>query len=230
MFRFPFELWPLDEVTPWGGELHWFGLTEGTYGIEVDGHELLRPPADYYVVRLWEDVNVLTPDILEPVPADLLAFIASDPSTWTHGEADFMPDDAGPDAPDPPAVTAAIWHSGHYLDLGYLQDAPHLRLWRAADEIHLNLRHGDDAPLRLSVPLADYLDAVHTLDRTLMAAMEQRIAELERRGGPPGVELDLPGLRREHEDRSQWLARSLARTPDTKWESVRRGVLDIKPR
>jgi hypothetical protein len=63
------------------------------------------------------------------------------------------------------------------------------------------------------VPTSDYLDAVHRLDRTSMAAMEQRIEELERRGGLPGAEIDLAGLRHEHEDRSHRLARNLGRAP-----------------
>jgi hypothetical protein len=80
VFHFGFELRPLDEVTPWGRDqatLHWFG-------IEAGGHQLLQPPADYYVVRLWEDVNVLTRKVLEPVPADLQPFIRSDRTQWAR--------------------------------------------------------------------------------------------------------------------------------------------------
>ncbi|WP_370584974.1 DUF5984 family protein [Micromonospora sp. ANENR4] len=45
MIRFRFELYPLDEVSPWGRgqpRLHWFGLTEGWYWLEAGGQELLR--------------------------------------------------------------------------------------------------------------------------------------------------------------------------------------------
>ncbi|MFJ2954023.1 DUF5984 family protein [Streptomyces sp. NPDC087270] len=44
MIRFRFGLTPLAEVEPWGAgrELHWFGLTDGWYGIDAGGHELLR--------------------------------------------------------------------------------------------------------------------------------------------------------------------------------------------
>jgi hypothetical protein len=98
VIRFRFELRPVDKITPWGGQdrmLHWFGLTDGWYWIELDGHELLRysdttlrrwrgegydaarPYVDYQVVRLWEDVIQLAPAVLEPVPADLARFVAS---------------------------------------------------------------------------------------------------------------------------------------------------------
>lgn len=44
MIRFRFELYPLDEMSPWGSDqprLHWFGLTEGWYWLEASGQELL---------------------------------------------------------------------------------------------------------------------------------------------------------------------------------------------
>lgn len=248
MFRFRFELYPLDEVSPWGRDepnLHWFGLTDGWYWIEGGGQELLRrtrvdhghPYVDYYLARLWEDVNVLTPDVVEPVPTDLQTFVASDNRQWVRDPLDFIPDeDLDPEAPDHPAITAMSWHCEHYLDFGYLRNSPDLRFWRTVDggrdEITVDWRHQDDGEIgfsagsavRFTVATSEYLDAVHALDRELMAAMEQRVAELERRGGLPGVSLDVPWLRREHEDRAQWLARNLDRTPETDWEAVRQGA------
>ncbi|MEV6791726.1 DUF5984 family protein [Streptomyces sp. NPDC051320] len=42
--RLRFELTPLDRVVPWGERpvLHWFGLTDGWYSVELGGHEVLR--------------------------------------------------------------------------------------------------------------------------------------------------------------------------------------------
>jgi hypothetical protein len=221
-------------VAPWGSDtptLHWIGLTDGWYRIEAGERELLGP-ADYYVVRLWEDVNALTPKVLEPVPADLRPFIRSGPGQWVCSPLDFIPDDAGPDTPDHPAETAANWYGGHRLDFGYLRSSPRLRLWRTVedgrDEVSLDWRH-DDARAEFTMPAGEYLEAVHTLDRTLIAAMEQRVGELERRGGLSGVDLDLAGLRHEHQDRSHWLARNLARTPATDWDGVREGVRHLLP-
>ncbi|MFI6263649.1 DUF5984 family protein [Micromonospora sp. NPDC051006] len=45
MIRFRFELYPPDEVSSWDGDqptLHWFGLAEGWYRLEVGGQQLLR--------------------------------------------------------------------------------------------------------------------------------------------------------------------------------------------
>ncbi|MEV4763068.1 DUF5984 family protein [Micromonospora chokoriensis] len=257
MIRFRFELYPLDEVSPWGGDrptLHWFGLTDGWYWLEAGGQELLRrtrqvhrhPFVDYYLARLWEDVNVLTPTVLEPVPEDLQPFIDSHPAQWACDPLEFVaePDedrtDSGDaDAPDHPVLTAAIWYGEHDLDLGYLRNPPKLRFWRTTrgdrDEITIDWQHEDDGEIgftadpavRLSVPTSAYREAVHTLHRDLMNMMGQRIEELERRGGLPGVDLDLVQLRREHEDRRHWLARNLDRSPETDWNAVRRGARQL---
>jgi hypothetical protein len=241
MLKFRFGLCPMDDVSPWGGEpprLHWFGLTEGWYWIQVGEHELLRfsgldcPDCyvGYYLARLWEDVIVLTPDALEPVPADLQPFIASEPAQWVHDPGTCSVDGDGevdPTAPDHPEVVAAAWYGGHELNFGYLRHPPRLRLWRTVsgdhDEVTVDWRHDDDGEfgftadpaIRLSVPTADYWQAVHVLDRDLMTAMRQRIEELDRHGGLPGVELDLAELRRDHDGRAKWRARILDRRPDT---------------
>ncbi|MFE7797657.1 DUF5984 family protein [Nocardia sp. NPDC057440] len=107
-----FGLAPLAEVHPWGkdSELHWFGLTQGWYCLDVGGFELMRYSdrsieqlrgdganlsgaehvgdeeryIDYYVVRLWEDILALFPEALEPVPADLIDFLRSDSEQWSQ--------------------------------------------------------------------------------------------------------------------------------------------------
>ncbi|MEU8376553.1 DUF5984 family protein [Micromonospora sp. NPDC048894] len=254
MIRFRFDLYPLDEVSPWGGDqprLHWFGLTQGCYWLEVGGQELLRrsrqvhphPYTDYYLARLWEDVIALAPEVLDPVPEDLQPFIASHPVQWVRDPLEFVAEpgdertgNGTPDAPDHPVVTAAIWHGTHHLDFGYLRHPPKLRFWRTTrsdrDEVTIDWRHEDDGEfgftagptLRVSVPTAAYLEAVHALHHELMNIMGQRVDELERCGGLPQVDLDLAHLRREHEQRRHWLAMNLDRSPTTDWNAVRQGA------
>jgi hypothetical protein len=119
VIRFRFALTPLDRVRSWGGEdrvLHWFGLTDGWYWIELGDQELLRytpetlrlfrrddlgpqhPYVDYYVVRLWEDLIGLTPTVMQPVPDDLAQFIGTD----LHDRPDLDDSDE--------VLSAAIWH------------------------------------------------------------------------------------------------------------------------
>ncbi|MEU0805560.1 DUF5984 family protein [Streptomyces sp. NPDC005970] len=249
--RFRFGLTPLEQVRPWGrGDrpvLHWFGLTDGWYVIDLGEHELLRysegtvrrlrgggdgegagpshPYADYYVVRLWEDLLALLPAALEPVPEDLAGFVARDSSDW-HWE-------------DTPQIDAAVgWHSDRDLNTGYLRVAPDIRCWRTVagerDVMHVSWAHRSDpedeiefaAPDtgRVTVPTSAFVAAVGELDRALLEAMEQRIGELEAAGPPPGVELDLEQLRREHRDRAGWLRRAREYEYATDWAAVRAGA------
>ncbi|MEU5024821.1 DUF5984 family protein [Streptomyces milbemycinicus] len=247
MIRFRFGLTPLAEVRPWGRRespvLHWFGLTDGWYAIDLGEHELLRysertvrrlrgdggspahPYVDYYVVRLWEDLLALLPAALEPVPEDLADFVACDSSDWCWE--------------DTPEIDAAVgWHSDRELNTGYLRIAPGIRCWRTVagerDVMNVSWAHPSDpegeiefagpATGRVTVPTSAFVAAVTELDRALLEAMERRIGELEAAGPPPGVELDLEQLRREHRDRAGWLERARRYAYATDWAAVRTGA------
>ncbi|MFC3499978.1 DUF5984 family protein [Micromonospora krabiensis] len=246
--RFRFELRPLAQVHPWGRErrtLHWFGLTDGWYWIELNGHELLRysdqtvrrrqtdgyegmPYADYYVVRLWEDLLQLLPAVLEPVPTDLVPFVEADSTSWAERgehEEDF---------------TAEIWYGDRVLDVGYLRNAPVIRWWRTiingADAVtvdwwnrrcekDLDVTFADPVRGRLVLTTEELIDAVRDLDRDLMAAMHERITLLEERHVVlPDVELDLAALRAEHHDRATWLRHALDRRVQSDWTAIRAGA------
>src|SRR5476651_989771 len=86
--RFCFALDAVEDIGPWGeGEdrkLHWFGLTSGRYWISTPLGEALRytdeevrrcglasPYVDYQVSRLFEDLQSILPEVLEPVPSDI---------------------------------------------------------------------------------------------------------------------------------------------------------------
>lgn len=245
VIRFRFGLTPLDEVTPWGerNALHWFGLTEGWYCIDIDDHELLRysahtmdlwrasvagarahPWVDYYVVRLWEDLLEVLPHALEPVPEDLVEFMASESTNWLET------DDSAADA----AVSA---HGDRIIDAGYLRVGPHLQLWRdtgARDTIAIAWRYTTDphseisftAPEygRASIPAEEFVSAVTDFDRSLLDAMEARVAQLASTARRTDVELDVDDLLREHKDRRTWLPRALNQRPSTDWDAVRAGA------
>ncbi|MEU7479780.1 DUF5984 family protein [Lentzea sp. NPDC042327] len=224
MIRFHFQLTPLSDVEPWGERrLHWFALTDGRYWIEVDGHKLFHhrsSPVDYYVVRLWEDIQEVLPSALEPVPADLVGHLTGD---------------AWPGADEEAAVD---WYSGHFMNTSYLRAGPSILWWRSVadqDTITVDWRHPVDSGVdctvprrgRVSVPTESFLQAVETFDRELMVAMERRIAEVEAGGVAADVQLDLEQLRREHQQRSGAMAAALRRTPGTDWAAVREGVARI---
>ncbi|GAA4595882.1 hypothetical protein GCM10023194_66560 [Planotetraspora phitsanulokensis] len=237
----------MGEVSPWGHEgrqLHWFGLTDGWYWIELADHELLRystetlqrhrtdgpgarhPYVDYYLARLWEDINAMTPTVLQPVPTDLLDFVASDPDAWRPMDSEA-------------ALSAAEWHAEHTLDLGYIREPPRIRAWRTVsddfDTVTVTWRHDDEGDIRFTadpagqvmIPAESFLAAVRQLDQELMTAMERRISVLERTGPPDGVQLDLHALRAEHVNRATWLTQRLQTELETDWAAVRAGAEDL---
>ena len=133
MVRFEFELRPLAEVPPWGGDrprLHWFGLTSGWYWISGPDGEFLRyrdeavrrwdlerPYPGYYVARFWEDLILLRWALQEPVPDDLVPFVDG---SFPRREFPDV-DDFGYGVDE-----AFELQSDHVLNFGYLTDAPHL--------------------------------------------------------------------------------------------------------
>ncbi|MYS81117.1 DUF5984 family protein [Embleya scabrispora] len=251
MLRFRFVLRPVTAVRVWGEDaprLGWFILTDGWYSIELGGHELLRyadgtpgpqasaagcaeagaPPwVDYHVVRLWEDVVDLMPRVLEPVPPDLLDFVAGG-----------QPDATRPAAPEVEA--ARSWHAGHALHMGHLSASPDIRFRRTlsggADTMTVTWAHpadpDDDDPIvftapptgRVTLSTEAFVAAVTAFDRELLAAMEERVAGFEAVGPPAGIDLDLRLLRHEQHDRATWLDRAMARGAETDWPAVRAGA------
>lgn len=251
VIRFRFRLRPVAEVAPWGHgpdrRLHWFGLTDGWYWIDIDGMELLRyapqmlqeqggdgptasnPYADYYVVRLWEDVLGLLRQVMEPVPDDLADFMSSDPESWA------WPDEGQGEAQAEAVEWASEWHGGHVLDVGYLRCAPCIRWWRRIadghDHMTVSWEHqtgeiefAGPPTGQATIPTSEFIAAVEELNRELLAAMEQRVTELERTGPPPGVDIDMRQLRAEQRDRATWLQRERDQKPQTDWAKVRMGA------
>jgi hypothetical protein len=196
VIRFRFDLVPLEEVTPWGerNSLHWFGLAEGWYCLDIDGRELLRysdhtmgmwrtgsdgparahPWVDYYVVRLWEDMLEVLPHALEPVPGDLVEFMVGESMNWCETD-------------DPAADVAMSAYGDRIVDTGYLRVGPHLRWWRevdTADTIVIAWRYPTDphgeisftAPEygQASVSTEEFVSAVTDFDRSLLDAMQTR--------------------------------------------------------
>ena len=110
-FEIQFRLRPIEEITPWGPELHLnhFSLTDGCYWLRCGGSELFRYTQDvlnswhseaielgkqydsfgepydaYQLMRLDADLSELLPNAIEPVPQ---AVIDSLPlvDSWSRG-------------------------------------------------------------------------------------------------------------------------------------------------
>ncbi|KUL41399.1 DUF5984 family protein [Actinoplanes awajinensis] len=245
MFRIEFVLRPVLDVPAWGGDeprLHWFGLTSAWYWMSAPGCEFLRytddavrhwdlerPHPDYYVARLWEDLNGLRWALREPVPEDLIPLVDG-----TFVSREFPDDDFGDD------VDAVFDVQGDYcLDLGYLTDSPEVSCWRhvvdGADLVTFRqqvapagLGTFGPAQLDATVPAVEFFAAVEDFDRRFIAAMEDRVTALERSGPPPGIDLDVRQLRAEHTNRSGWLGQRLTTPRAVDWAKVRVGAAELR--
>lgn len=143
MLRFNFVLRPVGEIAPWTAgdgtdpNLLWFGLSDGHYWISVDEVDLFRfsesrcnewrlqgfdvsEYADYYIVRLWEDVLGSLAEFLEPVPVDLRSFVGGQMREWDEVDSSA-------------ADVARSWWAQHSLDNGHIM-APDIRWWREKDD------------------------------------------------------------------------------------------------
>jgi hypothetical protein len=148
--------------------------------------------------------------------------MSSDPAGWASRD-------------EAPVEAAAEWHASHVLDTGYVSCPPFIRWWRRTvnshDQAILAWRHqsgetGFAAPRsgQATMPASALAGAAEELDRELLSAMEERIAELERSGPPPGVHIDMQQIRAEHRDRATWLQRRRTQVPATDWAEVRAGA------
>jgi hypothetical protein len=252
--RFEFRLRPVAEIGGWKSEdgrqhLHWFGLTDGEYWIDTGAGELFRytntilahwaaagyahrsPYTDYFVVRLWEDVLEMLPDILAPVPAEVTELLSPGAAArdWTHDVRAALDD--GDEQAHALLDTAAAWLDVRRLDTSYLVAGPLLWIWSDGAQVHLRWhnrgREIDGIPAwsategHVTLPADELLDEVRSFDARLIGAMADRVAEVTREWPHPDVELDLDALAREHTERARFLAQALVRPrAATDWAAV----------
>ena len=193
---FHFTLDPIDEVAPWGEppdlNLHWFGLTLGTYFIQAGEEQLLRysdeclacfaakcsawaKPSfvDYQVARLYEDLFEIVPYILEPIPQELSELARSKRRwTWMKGCDQWL--ESKPET-DPTAwetyFEAVNWISQRSLDTGYLSPSARIWFWRLGDTITVEWDNQEK--------LFDGVPAWAAQQGSYSLSVDQFVAELE---------------------------------------------------
>jgi hypothetical protein len=226
---FHFILRPTADIAPWGEpddpSLSWFGLSDGWYWLAIDEDEIFRtrgtPPGEppfvgYQVVRLWEDLLDLLPIVLTPVPPPVADRIGADPLGWARA-MDESTAEHSEDEHDIDAAALECWRSRR-LDTGHLQLAAQICFWRVGDVMHIvwmSRPEGNDLWARVQgvtrMPVDTFLEEVRDFDARFIGAMRERVEQVLRAGGRPGVRIDLEHLEREQSDRSLWYQGALAR-------------------
>lgn len=249
---FNFDLVPLDQVTPWGepdaASLHWWGLTDGWYWLQVGEHRLFEYSGpdpmphrsrfcDYYVARLYEDVTSILPEVLDPVPDDLRDLIALpassvQPTFLTRCEDLLETPDLDETIRDH-LFTIVEWIQLRYLDTGHLCPSTSIGIWSDQTSVHVQwdnrrkLLNGKEAWSArygtLTFAKDHFLKEVSSFHERLMASMEDRVRRVLDGALGNSVKIDLPELQREQDVRSQPIKLKYE-LPETNWTRIRQAT------
>ncbi len=258
MHLFELDLKPLDQVKPWGEPpnqtLHWFGLTDGVYYMNVGGQQLFRysddallrwaaefpdecsesPYVDYQVIRLYEDVLEMLPNVLSPIPDMVVPYIRTldAQKAWCKRLTSCI-DLAADDDVLNTYFSAVHWFELRTLSSHHLVDGPDIWMWRENEQIHIRWDNRDkliDDISRWSatsgeicISIDQFISEVRSFHERLMLAMARRVKSvLECNPFPSMVSVDVDWLVREQYEREESLARALKSKADAiDWERAR---------
>jgi hypothetical protein len=255
---FNFSLKPLEQIEPWGEpgsqQLHWFGLTDGCYWMEV-GHDRLFEYAeasrqqfeaprycDYFVVRLYEDVLDMVPHVLAPVPADLSAYLSLQRrpalrrayEAWEAEAEARLPESELWDRAD----AATGWMSRRMLDSAYLAPSARIQMWADDRNVYVEWDNRDKlidgmqawtaTSGSFAIPRDDFVLEVQSFHDRLMEQMHHRVAAIQSGQAKLGADLDVDGLAREHELRARPISQNLMPTDAPDWNLVRSVIEELE--
>lgn len=240
---FEFELANIDGIVPWGTppnqNLHWFGLTDGCYHMDVHGNKLFQYSeeilahwkaknhdlkncffVDYQVARFWEDVLEILPTILNPIPDELHRLIAT-PEVQAAYEArmESSIDDTAEEEEIELFILATDWIRCRYFRSLHLVEGPSIFIFRHRDEITIRWDNEGKCIDGIKVwsnqkgeerfSIASFVMEVRSFHERLMEAMDSRLAAMLNDNPIPSVNVDMIALADDHRERKSWLAKEL---------------------
>lgn len=251
-----FELTPLEKVLPWRKpgnlSLHWFGLTDGRYWIDTGGDTLFEYServrragfdryCDYQVARILEDITEMLPTILDPIPQDLVKYISGESGrAWMETQDSWfernLTADAGDEAWDV-LGRANLLLRDRFLDSAYLTPSASILMWSDDADVHIEWGNGDkliDGELAwsavsgsLHLPRAIFVEEVRAFHARLFEQMTLRIEQVAAGALHPDIQIDLPGLIAENEQRRDWAVQALEKRGQACWDEIRSAILEI---
>jgi hypothetical protein len=243
MALFEFELRPVDAIEPWGKppdlSLHWFGLSDGSYHLDLGDVRLLeyaeRPGwpryVEYQLARFHEDLLDMLPDVLEPLPAGVVRLLRGGSVSATRQELGRRHRDRGRHGVVYDESTEAF--RLRLLDSLYL--TPGFGIWIWSHEAKVVIEWDNREQLvdgraawtasvgRREMARTDFVEELISFDQRLMEAMSERIRLVEVDWSRPEVSIDIERLQSEQAERSAWLSSALNRKPScSDWEAIRK--------
>jgi hypothetical protein len=256
-FKIRVNLRSIEEIDPFGSgpdnwSLHWYGLSDCYFCITIGEAEIFKfsdefvkaysenespvnkPYVDYYLARLHEDLLEILPDILEPVPEELVPYIANPQQysrlremlvQWLEQESET----AESKILDIHQL-ASNWSGQRCMSFGYLNYAPVLYIWRTGDEIHIRWNNQDKTYAGVAVwsalegkytlDVSEFLEAITEFNREFMEAMLERINQVRQHWSRPEIQIDPNELEKEQAQREELLTQALERKLATDWSDV----------
>ncbi|WP_027572255.1 DUF5984 family protein [Bradyrhizobium sp. WSM1743] len=251
-----FTLAPVEEIVPWGEpgsyRLHWFGLTYGEYWIQAGEASLFEYSdhargvaaeryCSYQVVRLYEDLMDMLPYILETVPAPLVPYVSGERARILRNACDVWCErhDGAPDADRlyEFADAAVAWSGKRHLDSSYLAPPADIAIWSDEERVHIEWDNRDrqfqGKPAWSAIlgshqmSRAEFIDGMKSFHDRLMEQMAARVDQVVSGCLSSEIEIDLPGLIREHEQRTRSFDAALKVVPATDWQQAETAVGEI---
>jgi len=253
---FHFQLHPIAEILPWGGKgqtpvLHWFGLSDGRYWMQIGEAEVFRlnemilaadhpdrAPhplnhyVNYYVVRLWEDILEIVPDVVDPLPPAILERMQSIDTWlqwcqkvehWQDDEQELRSEEVHDARRDLHKEALSWWWSRH-LYTGPILFGPGMHFWSDGQCVHClwdsrGSLSKDGIPLwdavygTASMPMATFMEAVTSFNTRFISAMAERVEIVLADWSRPEIKIDFDYLAREHVQRSEHFAKRMGEVP-----------------
>jgi len=259
MALFEFKLHDIENIEPWTEyrdgkssepKLNWFALTDGFYYMNVGNEQLFKCSkermfkwkiecpeidesqvyVDYFIVRLYEDLLEILPNILQPIPNVLQSLISTNKrhAEWFNPLNDFYVnslDEENELLVEKLYCNSTEWCDQRKLSTGHLQYSPDIFIWRHQDKIHIrwNSRtnskdfqpwsspHGE---FQLSVE--SFISEVTLFHNRLMKEMKERVQLIKNNNPVPKIKIDIKALIKEHNKREKSLKIALSEKPYVK--------------
>jgi hypothetical protein len=260
---FQFQFRPIETVAPWKDSngvlsVSWWALTDGWYWLNCAGEELFRhsppileywqskenapkdpPYVDYPVAQLWLDMLEILPEVLMPIPKELLGKIEPglEAFRWSKKTGELVYTDEPNEKTEEEFYKAVLWFGRRQLGSSFLKASP--KIWFWTDGATMFIRWDNDglnldgyqpwASVRgtFTLPLEAFIEELHCFNNRLIKAMEERIQSIEHSWNRKEIKIDRNALTCDHEANSRALAEALQHTdiPDaTPWNEVTQAI------
>lgn len=247
-FKIHFQLQELDKVTPWGSNMHWFGLTDGLLWIEVGNQTIYEYSEaaqtyfgntnkynDYQIVRFLEDFFCTLKYVGESIPKELyddLEQFDAKAESWKESyieEEDDIFDKFYYDE----YCELREWYSDRSYDSGHLVGGPYIGCFRYED--HVKIRWESSFQLEdgssiwtspkgcVEMPYDRFVTSISEFLEAFFVSMDAQVkAAVEKDWG--NVSLDKERLVQENEERKAGFRQDvtfLKKAPqNTDWDKI----------